>query len=56
MSDFITLTGAEDVRSAGYMMRDAAASIAQSVAELEDILRRHREELRELLGPERRQP
>lgn len=50
MSDYVTLIGAEDVRSAAYAMREAAASIAQSVAEFEVILRRHREELREIIA------
>jgi hypothetical protein len=48
MSDYVTLMGAEDVRAAGNAMRQAAESISQSVGYLDEILRRHREEMREM--------
>lgn len=42
MNDFITLLGAEDVRSAGSSMRTAAGEMQRAAASIEDSLARHR--------------
>ncbi len=42
MSEFITLLGAEDVRSAGSSMREAASEMQRAAASIEDSLQRHR--------------
>jgi len=42
MSEFITLLGAEAVRSAGTSMRDSASEMNRAAASIEDALHRHR--------------
>ncbi len=42
MAEYITLLGAEDVRSAGSSIREAAESMKQAAASFDDSLFRHR--------------
>ena len=42
MSEFITLLGAEDVRSAGFSMKTSASTIQSAASQVEDSLHRHR--------------
>ena len=42
MADFITLLGAEDVRSAGSSIRTAAEEMRRAAGSIEDSLERHR--------------
>ena len=42
MVEFITLLGAEDVRSAGTSMRSAASEMKTAAASIEDSLQRHK--------------
>lgn len=42
MAEFITLLGAEDVRSAGTSMRSSASEMSRAAASIEDSLHRHR--------------
>ena len=43
MSDYVTLIGSEDVRSAGRQIAGAAESMRQAVGSLDDTLYRHRQ-------------
>ena len=58
MSNHVNLLGAEQVERAGYVIRDAAASIARSADEMRESvrlmaseLRAHRDALESDLGP-----
>ncbi len=42
MADYITLLGAEDVRSAGSSMRSAASDMVRAASSIEDSLHRQR--------------
>jgi len=48
--EYMTLMGADDVRAAGHTMKEAAASIAASVAQLEFTLQQFTVNMRELLA------
>ena len=43
MAEYITLLGAEDVRSAGSSMKSAAETMRQAAGSMEDSLQRHRQ-------------
>lgn len=49
MSQYITLLGAEDVRTGGNRMVEAAGNMRNVVGEFEDSLRRHRQFMDEWL-------
>jgi hypothetical protein len=49
MADYITLLGAEDVVRAANNMQSAADTFKQSVGHLDDILRRHEENMAALV-------
>ena len=53
MSEYVTLLGAEDVKSAAFIMREAAASIAASVDNLGYLMRQHEQEMERILAEPR---
>ena len=44
----MTLLGAEDVKAAAHTMQEAAATIRSAVSDLDEVLSRHRQEMREM--------
>lgn len=49
MSNSIHLIGADDVRSAGFRMRDAAETMSQAVLNLDGSLERHQRVMMEFI-------
>jgi len=47
-ADYMTLLGAEDVKAAAHTMQEAAATIRSAVSDLDEVLSRHRQEMREM--------
>ena len=41
MSEYVTLIGADDVRSAGHAMREAAAQMSRAAGNIDESLGRH---------------
>lgn len=50
MNDYITLLGADDVRSAGYKMTSAADSMNRAASAISEALERHKQYLEEWIS------
>ena len=50
MAEFITLIGAEDVRHAGHVIRDAAVDIQNAASSMAETAARHRDWMDEALS------